>query len=45
MNLKPYNSRKAKESFSALFFIPHKKETLKNQDFCMASVLTAFEKL
>lgn len=42
MNLKPYNSRKAKESFSALFFIPHKKETLKNQDFCMTNVLTAF---
>ena len=26
MNLKPYNFRKAKESFSALFFIPHKKK-------------------
>ncbi len=33
MNLKPYNSRKAKESFSALFFIPHKKRNLEKSRF------------
>lgn len=42
MNLKPYNFTKQKRAFQLSFLFRIKKETLKNQDFCMTNVLTAF---